>query len=255
MPPFTRDMTMTLMISGSADLFWQAFRYASNEMTPAERSEFDSLLATNQGAREAVARVVELEGLVLTAESLPAKARGLVRPSGGSYGAPNYWVQPVGWISLGAAACLAVVMAFQAWSPGGNAAVQVPGMSPSPQVAASSPNSDGSKARGGDRVAGGADGELALAWAQAHAQLRAGGESAVAGANRDTAIQEAANQDTANQDTVNQEAVNQEAVNQDRFGPDRFDHELSQIDDWQPTAAPAWLLAAVAETEAADVEN
>ncbi|HEY5311499.1 MAG TPA: hypothetical protein VIK18_03235, partial [Pirellulales bacterium] len=59
-----------------AEVFWQAFRYASDEMTAAEREAFDTLLAADQSAREAVARVVELEGLMRAVENAPAEVVG-----------------------------------------------------------------------------------------------------------------------------------------------------------------------------------
>ncbi len=49
------------------EVFWQAFRYVGEEMTPTEAAEFEVQLADNQAAREAVARVVELSQLVLAA--------------------------------------------------------------------------------------------------------------------------------------------------------------------------------------------
>jgi hypothetical protein len=41
------------------ELDWQAFRYVANEMSEAESSDFESLLLTDQTAREAVARAIE----------------------------------------------------------------------------------------------------------------------------------------------------------------------------------------------------
>ncbi len=59
------------------NLNWLAFRYVANELDATEASEFESLLTTDQAAREAVARAVEettqirqaLAGTVVTAAS------------------------------------------------------------------------------------------------------------------------------------------------------------------------------------------
>lgn len=43
----------------NGELDWQAFRYVANEMNEAESSDFESLLLTDQTAREAIARAIE----------------------------------------------------------------------------------------------------------------------------------------------------------------------------------------------------
>ena len=62
-----RQIGVTMPLENKTELFWQAFRYVGDEMTPAEASEFEAELADQQTAREAVARVVELSQLVLAA--------------------------------------------------------------------------------------------------------------------------------------------------------------------------------------------
>jgi hypothetical protein len=84
-----------------AELAWQAFRYLANEMTSHEHRAFEELLDRDQPAREALARMVELSAAVRT---LPA--------------ATFHWRVPqslraAGWMSLGAAACLALMFSWQ----------------------------------------------------------------------------------------------------------------------------------------------
>jgi hypothetical protein len=206
-----------------AEQFWQAFRYASDEMTAAEREAFEHVLAADQSAREAVARVVELEGLVRTAESAPVEIGG--RPLSVLPIERNYWLQPLGWVALGAAACLAVVMAFQAWWPVAGAVAP-----DAPQVAVGS----GSILNGGDVSGSHATGsELALAWARAQAELPAPNDSSSRGS--ETVIREAAIDEAAIEETG--------------------EYDLVSVGDDQVAAAPAWLLAAVADAEAAHDEN
>ncbi|HWC90847.1 MAG TPA: hypothetical protein VG433_14355 [Pirellulales bacterium] len=200
------------------ELFWQAFRYASDEMTAAEREAFETVLANDQSAREAVARVVELEGLVRSVENAPVEVSGPRSGVGPASRAgrlsvlpreQNYWLQPLGWVAVGAAACLATVMAFQAWWP-----AAAPIAPAAPQVAVGSNTSHGS--------------ELALAWAQAQAELPAPDDTMIAGSSV----------------TIG-EAVADENI----------EHDLASVGDDQISAAPSWLLAAVADAEAARGEN
>jgi hypothetical protein len=233
---------MSVENSNSADLFWQAFRYAGDEMTPAERQEFDTLLSANQEAREAVACVIELESLVLSAECTMAKQFAVGQLSDGQVSAngqlddacqthadklqlaaasePSYWMQPVGWISLGAAACLAAVMAFQSLGP----ASRPLGVGPTagqPAVGHMAAGNMAVDADGADSVAG----ELALAWAQTLTELPVVDISATDIADRDAELQ------------------------------DRVDRDLVQANEDQPAAAPTWLLVAVADAEAGNLEN
>lgn len=165
----------------SGELFWQAFRYASDEMPPAEREAFDNVLAADQSAREAVARVVELEGLVSAAETAPAPERPAVMPL-----RSNNWLEPVGWVALGAAACLAAVMAFQAFAP--PASQNPPGLASPGQVAID-------RQRPGAADGKTAGGELALAWARAQLELPAPEDTAAESADH------AAEQDLASAGT------------------------------------------------------
>jgi negative regulator of sigma E activity len=97
-------------------LFWTAFRYVSDELTAPEAEAFEARLADDQSAREAVAQAVELSQTVVAAvpqmrpieEPVVLAMPALVR---------ERWMQPVGWLAAGAAACLALVIAYQSYWP------------------------------------------------------------------------------------------------------------------------------------------
>ena len=61
----------------SADLSWNAFRYVAGEMSPEESAQFESLLADNLDACEAVANVTELS--LSTRTVLESQATPLIR--------------------------------------------------------------------------------------------------------------------------------------------------------------------------------
>ncbi len=82
------------------ELFWQAFRYVGEEMTPGEATDFEVQLADDQATREAVARVVELSQVVLAAASRAVAGRRFVSPASQSSRLNQAWMQPVGWISV-----------------------------------------------------------------------------------------------------------------------------------------------------------
>lgn len=87
------------------NLEWAAFRYVANELSAEEAAAFETQLADDQAAREAVARCVEMtHAIVAVAEAehapvLAGRRRGFRVPSG--------------WIALaGSAAVLAVCVAY-----------------------------------------------------------------------------------------------------------------------------------------------
>ena len=89
------------------DLDWLAFRYISGEMAVSEADQFESLLADDQTARDAVVRAVELSQAVLASQSTPQnESIGLL--SAVSQG----WMQQVTWISTSVAALLLVALAL-----------------------------------------------------------------------------------------------------------------------------------------------
>jgi hypothetical protein len=103
-------------------LDWQAYRYIANEMSSQEQSDFELLLADDQAAREAVAQAVELTQTIYAAELFSSPhaishnsvadspaASAAVEPAPISLRSRN-WLVPVGWITVGAVACLALVL-------------------------------------------------------------------------------------------------------------------------------------------------
>lgn len=117
-------------------LDWQAWLYVAGEMDDAAREAFETRLLDDVAACEAVARAVELSDLM--AAATPALSYATAIPTA----APAYeidsaaevvpaasyvsdgirsregWSQRVGWMALGAAACLAVMLATRAWRIG-----------------------------------------------------------------------------------------------------------------------------------------
>ncbi|MGE0605750.1 MAG: hypothetical protein AB7O62_01395 [Pirellulales bacterium] len=107
------------------NLAWLAFCYVADEMAPAEMIAFEERLEHDQTAREAVAQVVQLSAAVKTVESarlapsasagfdqgLAARTDRAARPQ-----SMGRFAMPATWMALGAAACLAVVVAWQSWN-------------------------------------------------------------------------------------------------------------------------------------------
>lgn len=135
---------------GDADqLFWQAWRYAADELSGAERAAFEDRLACDQGAREALAQAVEMDVAVVAVEqtrgvvALPDRS---VSESASSPAARRTLAASL-WMMLGAAACFA----FMTWLGSGDT-----GRSSSDPFAAQGPEAS-----------------LAAAWLDARAELAA----------------------------------------------------------------------------------
>jgi hypothetical protein len=117
------------------ELDWTAFCYAAGEMNEAEAAAFESRLADDQDAREALARAVELTQVVASAQSLePVVA---VRSQS------SRWSRRLGWMAIGSAASLLVALL---WSGAGSWF-------------------------GGETVASGEQSRLADAWSQTRQEL------------------------------------------------------------------------------------
>ncbi|HEX4130211.1 MAG TPA: hypothetical protein VHZ24_09215 [Pirellulales bacterium] len=105
------------MAPAAEDLFWTAFRYVADELPAEEAEQFDERLAADQTARDAVARVVELSAAVAAmpgdAWAAPAREPSIIALPLERRG----WMQPVGWMSLGVAAALAVMLAIDSVRP------------------------------------------------------------------------------------------------------------------------------------------
>jgi hypothetical protein len=85
------------------DLDWSAFCYLADEMSPAEAAAFEDRLATDQPAREALAKAVELTQLIAAADSSPA---ALVSPPRRHTAGSR---QRLTWIALAGLACSVLV--------------------------------------------------------------------------------------------------------------------------------------------------
>ncbi len=106
-------------INNNADLYWTAFQYVADELQPDDAAAFERRLETDQTAREAVARVVELSQTVraLPAETFAMPTAPTVSPIFVASRSNTTWSHPVGWMAVGVAACLMAMMGIQAIGP------------------------------------------------------------------------------------------------------------------------------------------
>lgn len=95
--------------SSASDSFWDACRYLTIEASAEESAAFEARLGEDQAAREDLAQAVEITQILLAIGEPVGPAEVVVMPPARL----EYWLQPVGWIAVGAAACLAAVMFFQ----------------------------------------------------------------------------------------------------------------------------------------------
>jgi hypothetical protein len=127
------------------ELEWSAFCYAAGELSAPEAALFEQRLATDQAAREALARTIELTQAVAAAETLEPVT---VRPSGRSFGGRR-----IAWLAIGtAAAVLVAVIVGEAMVENGNIGTRLTGLV-------------------GSRPAAADARELAAAWSQTRREL------------------------------------------------------------------------------------
>jgi ferric-dicitrate binding protein FerR (iron transport regulator) len=81
------------------DLAWTAFRYISNELSADEVATFEECLAVDQEAREELSRAVELTQALAIQPRTDSQLL-VSRP----------WRQRLSWMTVGAAACLAMML-------------------------------------------------------------------------------------------------------------------------------------------------
>jgi hypothetical protein len=124
------------------DLPWLAFRYVAGELAGDEAAAFERRLDADQEAREAVAEAVELAGAValLTPDVLTFPPGSRPR----RYPVP----QALGWMTAGAATCLASLVGLHALAP----PAPPPRVTARPTVVAA------------EDAGSGAEAQVALAW-------------------------------------------------------------------------------------------
>jgi hypothetical protein len=128
MRPERREHHELASHSVSEDLVWLAFRYSQGELSAAEAETFEERLATEQPAREALAEAAKLSELThaaLARELAPQPSRRFKALSGKSFARVSSWV------TVGAAACLALFLALSAVWPGKDGADNVVNGDPS----------------------------------------------------------------------------------------------------------------------------
>ncbi|MFO0869082.1 MAG: hypothetical protein U0935_09010 [Pirellulales bacterium] len=141
-----------------ADLDLLAFRYIAGELKPDEAADFESRLADDQAAREAVARTWEIAQTVSwieAASSAPRSDRPL--PSAPAPTVARSWLTAAGWMVTGSLACLLLLALTNLWRGHGGGL----------QVAQFSRK--GATLRPGaasDSTASDAPGQLALVWSE-----------------------------------------------------------------------------------------
>ena len=92
-------------------LDWLAFRYVANELNALERDSFEGQLATNQSAREAVARMVQR-----TTDLSRAQAEELNVPVVAA--SQDAWTSnSASWLTVGLGSCLVLFLAVFASRP------------------------------------------------------------------------------------------------------------------------------------------
>lgn len=130
-PTNTPDGDQTGLAASGLD--WQAWLYIAGELDDAARDAFETRLLEDVAACEAVARAVELSDLLAAARPALVEATAIpvaispqlgvrstaeVVPAANAHSAGN-WSQRVGWMALGAAASLAVMLSGRVWRQGG----------------------------------------------------------------------------------------------------------------------------------------
>ena len=109
---------------------WTALRYVLDELNADEVAIFEARLPDDEAAQSAVAQAVELLAAYRLAEAeieletVSAHEFAAVQPTHSDSGLAelvpaadsNPW-SAVGWLSLGVAACLAMLISYQTWSP------------------------------------------------------------------------------------------------------------------------------------------
>lgn len=120
---------------------WTAYRYSAGELSEADSTEFETLLADDQTAREALAMAVGLAETIRAAEQMPAArpATSLSPTSMPASVSRAAWQRTAGWVAVAAAASVALLFAWQGLQHEGNPA------QPARPVAEANPADDESR--------------------------------------------------------------------------------------------------------------
>lgn len=120
------------MNSERTELQWLAFQYIAGELGPEDSAAFESRLANDQAACEAVAGAVELAEMMALAENRVAAPVAPVISK-----TKSAWTRRLTWMACSAAACLAFLLVVQPFSRSRlqSDSVVVSGGSQSPELA------------------------------------------------------------------------------------------------------------------------
>jgi hypothetical protein len=109
-------MNSSTRTSDASSLDWQAFRYVADEMSRDEAADFESLLADDQAARDAVVRAVELSQNILAAQRLHiADDPAVALAERVSQSPRRRFAWQLTGLLVAAAACWGLVAAATAW--------------------------------------------------------------------------------------------------------------------------------------------
>lgn len=219
-----------------------AFRYIASELTADELRTFEDLLATDQGAREAVAAAVELAqaiAFVETTQDSPAFASAATvdrvaanRPLTSDR---RSWWPALGWMAVGSVACAALIFLADQWSLD--------------QVGSS-----------------GSDRQLAMLWSETRGTAHwfiAGDddetgevEAASTSARRSDALSGRAAEVVASDHMTEDENAESETAGSESSLEESAAADVDSTESWDDPMSspmfdtPSWMLAAVAETSA-----
>ncbi len=96
---------------GDAELFWLAFEYVAGELSHDSAMAFEARLEHDQSAREAVAAAVDLVASVSSVECKLPAGPGQLTPASKDWSQSSVWTVPAGWLAVGAAACIGLMLA------------------------------------------------------------------------------------------------------------------------------------------------
>jgi len=103
----SNEMNRTTHHSKLSDVDWTAFQYLAGELNDEAAHGFEACLESDQGAREALARAVQLSQAVAVVEATRQPSIHAVVPA--SDQTNPIWMAPTAWLAIAALACVAVL--------------------------------------------------------------------------------------------------------------------------------------------------